>query len=39
MSSNSHVLEERIMNNGDDSGVNEEDKYVAYLVCFPVMIY
>ncbi|KAI0303768.1 hypothetical protein B0F90DRAFT_1893394 [Multifurca ochricompacta] len=26
---NSHILEERIMNNVDDSGVNEEDKYGA----------
>lgn len=28
---NPHVLEERVMNNAEDSGVNEEDKYVTYL--------
>lgn len=27
--SNPHIMEERLMNNTDDSGVNEEDKYVA----------
>ena len=34
--SNPHVIEERLMNNTDDSGVNEEDKYVAYLALSPV---
>lgn len=29
--SNPHILEERVMNNTEDSGVNEEDKYVTYL--------
>ena len=24
-------MEERVMNNAEDSGVNEEDKYVTYL--------
>ena len=28
---NPHVLEERVMNNAEDSGVNEEDKYVTHL--------
>lgn len=28
---NSHVLEERLMNNVDNSGVNEEDKYITCL--------
>lgn len=31
---NSHVLEERVMNNLDNSGVNEEDKYITYLASF-----
>ncbi len=26
---NPHILEERVMNNVDDSGVNEEDKYIT----------
>jgi PAB1-binding protein PBP1 len=26
---NPHILEERVMNNAEDSGVNEEDKYVT----------
>jgi PAB1-binding protein PBP1 len=30
--SNPHIMEERVMNNTEDGGVNEEDKYVAYLL-------
>jgi PAB1-binding protein PBP1 len=36
---NPHIMEERVMNNTEDGGVNEEDKYVAYLALFPVGIY
>jgi hypothetical protein len=32
-------MEERVMNNIEDGGVNEEDKYVAYLALSPVRIY
>jgi PAB1-binding protein PBP1 len=32
---NPHVMEERVMNNAEDSGVNEEDKYVTYLPLSP----
>jgi PAB1-binding protein PBP1 len=28
---NPHVLDERVMNNAEDSGVDEEDKYVTYM--------
>lgn len=30
-SNNPHIAEERQMNNVDDSGINEEDKYVPFL--------
>lgn len=36
---NPHVLEERVMNNAEDSGVNEEDKYVSYLPLSPAWIH
>ena len=29
-------MEERVMNNAEDSGVNEEDKYVTYFPLSPV---
>jgi hypothetical protein len=32
-------MEERVMNNIEDGGANEEDKYVAYLPSFTVGIY
>ncbi len=32
-------MEERVMNNVEDSGVNEEDKYVAYLPLSAVWIH
>ncbi len=34
---NPHVMEERVMNNVEDNGVNEEDKYVTYLFHIPSM--
>jgi hypothetical protein len=36
---NPHILEERVMNNAEDSGVNEEDKYVNYLPLSPARIH
>ena len=36
--SNPHILEERVMNNVDNSGTNEEDKYITRLSQFPVAV-
>jgi hypothetical protein len=39
MVASQHIIEELGMNNTEDGGVNEEDKYVAYLPLSPVGIY
>lgn len=36
---NPHILEERVMNNAEDSGANEEDKYVIHLPLSPAWIH
>jgi len=36
---NPHIMEERIMNNVEDNGVDQEDKYVAYLTLSQISIH